>query len=54
MQELRNPTMIDPSVQLIAMVLRQTLQSRIIYAISLNFFAALVGLCLMNGDSANA
>jgi len=54
MRELRNPTMIDPSVQVIALVLSQILQRRRIYAEFFDFLSALVGLCLMNGDSANA
>ena len=42
MRELRNPTMIDPSVQVIAMVLRETLQRRRIYT---DFFEFLCSTC---------
>ena len=42
MRELRNPTMVDPSVQVIAMVLRETLQRRRIYA---DYFEFLCSTC---------
>jgi hypothetical protein len=43
MRELRNPTMIDPSVQVIAMVLSQTLQRRRLYADFFDFFCGTCG-----------
>jgi hypothetical protein len=42
MRELRNPTMIDPSVQVIAMVLREKLQRRKIYT---DYFEFLCSTC---------
>ena len=54
MRELRNPTIIDPWFKSLRWYSVKRYNAEEFMLTSLNFFAALVGLCLMNGDSANA